>query len=114
MKWIQAISIISVLVIQGCASIKNPIVSEAGCDAANMLQSKSGGNKLQLEFVNTQSEIVDMFWVDYQGKEQRKGSIPPNKVWKTVTYDFHPWVVRNSAGQCIKVFNINSVLKVNI
>ena len=114
MKWIQAISIISIFVIQGCASIESPIVSEAGCKETSTLQSKSGGNKLQLEFVNTQTEFVEMFWVDYQGNEQRKGSIPPNKGWKTTTYEFHPWVVRNSAGQCLKVFNINSVLKVNI
>ena len=57
--------------------------------------SRRGLVKVNLQVTNRTSTEIDVFWVDYKGKEVNKGSIRANSgQWYQTTWIEHPWVFR--------------------
>lgn len=66
-------------------------------DSAPSVCSKAGQRSF-LELRNTCSaETVDVFWVDFQCRESFVGRLAPGEVLRQLTFDTHPWRVRDHA-----------------
>jgi hypothetical protein len=53
------------------------------------------GRIVALELVNTCSDTVDVFWVDYKCRETFTQRLAPGETMRHRTYDTHPWRVRD-------------------
>jgi len=64
-------------------------------------RSERGNVRLQLEVLNSTTLPVDVFWVDYMGREEWKGSAAPGSYWTQTTWVGHPWTFRAQGGQVL-------------
>jgi hypothetical protein len=55
--------------------------------------------KTTVTFINNGERAADVFWLNFQGKEQRYFTLPPGKTFIQDTYVSHQWVVRDSQSQ---------------
>ncbi len=63
--------------------------------------SERGKQAVEIQVINSTSHSkIDVYWIDYKGKEVHKGSIR-NKggVWNQTTYIGHPWTFRIGPGE---------------
>jgi len=58
--------------------------------------SKRGQVQLKLEVTNSTNRSINVFWVDYKGREERKGEIRPRAAWHQFTWIDHPWIFRDA------------------
>jgi hypothetical protein len=56
--------------------------------------SERGQTPVELEVTNRTSFTVNVFWMDYKGREVYKGSMGRGQMWTQTTYIGHPWVFR--------------------
>lgn len=56
------------------------------------------GSPEALEMVNTCSDDVDVFWVDFKCRESFVARVAPGQQFGQDTYDTHPWRVRDHAS----------------
>lgn len=52
-----------------------------------------------ITFTNNGDRAVDVYWVNFNGKERRYFTLPPGQTFKQDTYVSHNWIVRDSASQ---------------
>ncbi len=63
------------------------------------IRSEQGKNETSIEFVNSLQESVNVFWVDYNGKEIKYATLDPGKRFLQPTYITHPWIVRRTSDK---------------
>lgn len=68
------------------------------------LRSLASEVPTKLKFVNKTSEAVDIFWLDFEGRRQRYGSIEPGEIFVQPTYATHPWVLADKKGSALAIF----------
>ena len=64
-------------------------------------RSERGLVKIHLEVLNSTSSPIDVFWVDYKGREEWKGSAAPGYYWTQITWIGHPWTFRAQGGNIL-------------
>ena len=64
-------------------------------------RSERGNVRLQLEVLNSTTLAIDVFWIDYMGREEWKGSAAPGSYWTQTTWVGHPWTFRAQGGQVL-------------
>jgi|ERR1700733_12285542 VHL beta domain len=74
------------------------------CQSLQSIKSTDTGQPTQIQFRNSTVQIVQLFWVDYEGKEKFYFQLPPNQFETFDTYVGHPWIVRDLTGTCLDVF----------
>ena len=70
-------------------------------DAPIIPRSERGNVQIHLEVSNSTSSALDVFWVDYLGREEWKGSAAPGGTWTQISYVGHPWTFRAQGGQVL-------------
>ena len=70
-------------------------------DAPIIPRSERGNVQIHLEVLNSTTAPVDVFWVDYLGREEWKGSAAPGGTWTQQTWIGHPWTFRAQGGQVL-------------
>ncbi|MBA3872263.1 MAG: hypothetical protein H0X30_24225 [Anaerolineae bacterium] len=77
--------------------------------AAQGACSKGGsGKELYLSVPNLTNQKLNVYWVNFQCKEELKGSLQPNKVFFQTTYDGHEWVLRDKSGNEVERFKASA------
>jgi hypothetical protein len=74
------------------------------CSAEAKLKSINGDTPTSVDFVNQTADEVDVYWLDYSGKRVLYNKVPSGYHYVQQTYLTHPWVVTNSAGTCLAIF----------
>ena len=68
---------------------------------ASVLRSGTGSVPVQLEILTKTAESLIVYWVDFDGVEQRFGDLAPSLPFEVETYSTHAWRVRDQAGKLI-------------
>lgn len=58
--------------------------------------SLRGKTSVKVEVTNRFSRKIKVYWVNYKGKEEEKGSVNPMSTWHQQTWIDHPWVFRDA------------------
>jgi hypothetical protein len=79
------------------------MVSDIGC--AMLGQVTAGmGDQLNLRFVNTRPETVDVYFINGAGGLTLGGEIKPFARLDFISFTDHPWAVKTKSGQCVGVY----------
>ncbi len=120
MQTIKRLTIVASVVFfnVGCAitsvtSLDHPVYSIA-CDDVESFASLRDDDKYVVNFLNSKEEILDIFWINYEGEEELIGSIPPGETLGQNTFVTHPFVARDQSGQCVAAFDSESSVLVDI
>jgi hypothetical protein len=65
------------------------------------VQSREGATVI---FVNRKGENCRLFWIDYEGRREPRGTLPAHGREIETTYLTHPWAVENQKGETIALF----------
>ena len=65
------------------------------------VQLKSAASEIQceIEFLNESPLEVELFWIDFEGKEISYGSLVPRDSAKIPSFVTHPWIVRDKRSR---------------
>ena len=85
-----------------------------GCDSRTSLRSSSGEEPVQLRFANQTNRTVQVYWVDYTGALQLYQRLVPGQQYTQPTFRTHPWVILDSAGDCLRAITANLTEDVTI
>ncbi len=83
-------------------------------DYATLNRTQSGScsvdsnREVQFTFTNTLDIPVEIFWVDYNCAEVSYGIVPAHDRVPMITYETHPWLVRDQQGNFIGEYIITS------
>jgi hypothetical protein len=58
--------------------------------------SRRGQVSVHLRVTNGTDMTIAVYWVNYKGREERKGNVRPGAVWTQTTWMEHPWVLREA------------------
>jgi len=72
--------------------------------AQALLRSRHSEVAVQLDFVNKSAQASDYYWVDFDGKEQKYGTIEASASVVQDTYFTHPWIVRGQFGHIVLIY----------
>lgn len=105
----RAVTLLCVLVAAGCATT-TPVIDTGSlhridCDEVVGRSSVSSDERFRVNVVNRRDEVLDMYWIDFEGAEEPKGSVAPGEIWSQVTYATHPWVARDASGRCVAAYD---------
>lgn len=64
-------------------------------------KSERGHVQVSLVVGNKYYSQINVFWVDYKGREVPKGRIMPGSTWYQQTWIGHPWTFRTKEGQLL-------------
>ena len=70
-------------------------------DAPIIPRSERGTVPIHVEVLNSTTAPIDVFWIDYLGREEWKGSAGPGSSWTQQTWIGHPWIFRAQGGQVL-------------
>lgn len=84
------------------------------CEILNDIKSTKGDSPIQVTFKNSRADVIQMYWINYQGVEEKKATISAGDSWTVNTFLTHPWVVRKSNGDCLEIHNNESKFIVNV
>jgi alpha-glucosidase len=68
------------------------------------LRSLSAEVPTSIQLVNRTPNEVQVFWLDYEGKRRRYGSIPPGGRDSRSTFSTHPWLLTDAEGEGLAIF----------
>lgn len=85
------------------------LVPNLGCDLLGQVQAGIG-DQLNLRFVNTRSEPVDVYFIDGRGSPLLAGEVQPFAGLDFISFTMHPWLVRTKSGQCLGVYRPGTFL----
>jgi hypothetical protein len=72
--------------------------------AQEAVTRSSDGSATTLRFRNRTAQELQLHWVDYQGKRQSYGTLPPGEQRAQRTYANHVWLVTDESGKDIALF----------
>jgi hypothetical protein len=59
---------------------------------------------VNIQFTNTTSQTVDIYWLDYNGQRFFYQSLGPGLSYVQPTYETHPWLIADSSGTGLQIF----------
>ena len=64
------------------------------------IKSKEDKYRFKVLFKNDIDVPINIYWIDYKGKEvEKKTKLPPQEVYSTHTYFTHHWIFRKSDSE---------------
>jgi choice-of-anchor C domain-containing protein len=57
-----------------------------------------------IEFTNLTTQVVLIYWIDYQGQPRLYAALQPGNSYVQVTYLTHPWLVIDAAERCLGIY----------
>ena len=82
-----------------------PELSPASCSSLAGARSQNDNNPTSILFINLSSQPVKLYWIDYAGAPQLVATLQPGASLQVSTFVSHKWLVTNSAGTCLGVYN---------
>jgi von Hippel-Lindau disease tumor suppressor protein len=73
-------------------------------DAAT-LRSLDAKERSSVIFRNETGQTLHLFWMDYDGKREPYGDLPPHASRGQNTFSTHPWLCADAAGNPVALFN---------
>jgi hypothetical protein len=67
------------------------------------LKSIDSNTPVSVEFDNETNQTVELFWLDFNGKEVSYGQIKPGDSKFMGTYATHPWIARGLDNKAIRI-----------
>jgi len=87
-----------------CVFTAGPTYAGSTCPSEATLHSISGTQKTQIQFTNTRSDVINIFWLNYNGQRVFYQSLSPGQSQGFDTYATHPWVVTDATGNCLGIW----------
>jgi hypothetical protein len=78
--------------------------AEELCPSEATLRSVASTQHTNISFLNRRPGIVNVFWIDYDGRRHFYHSLASGESQSFDTYATHPWVVTDASGNCIGVY----------
>lgn len=75
--------------------------AQTRCAHEATLRSLNSASRSTVEFFNGSRQNVQLYWLDFQGKRKHYRDIAPATAHVQQTYATHPWIVTDSAGNCL-------------
>src|SRR5262249_106865 len=75
-----------------------------GCDQEAALRSLTGTTLSSIEFINTTAQVVNIYWLDYNGTRQLYQTLAPGGSYVQSTYLTQPWLAADTSGTCIAIY----------
>lgn len=96
--------------VSGCEPTTKQDISltEVGCENIDTIRSKLNDHKVTINFINKSYPKVNLFWIDFEGKEVLYNVIDKGREAIQESYASHPWVIRDESGNCLRVFVPNA------
>lgn len=69
------------------------------------LRSDRSRNKVNIAFRNQTSEVLTLYWVDFEGKRKSYGLIAPGREKRQSTFERHLWKLESDSGQILGQFS---------
>ncbi|HEY3128875.1 MAG TPA: hypothetical protein VGL91_05415 [Acidobacteriota bacterium] len=86
------------------SSIKFEVLPALSCDRESSLRSMEATTTTSIEFVNLSSQVVQIYWLDYNGTRRLYNTLKPAESYVQSTFLTHPWVVTDSRGSCLAIY----------
>jgi len=84
------------------------VLTVQDCNQESSLRSLSYETPAFIRFVNTTSQPVVVYWLNYEGKrdpsEEQKETLKPGQSGFRFTYLTHPFLVTDVAGKCLGIY----------
>ena len=80
-----------------------PSLAASTCPSEPSLRSQSSTRATHITFLNKRAGVINVFWINYQGRRQFYRSLTPGQTASFNTFATHPWVVTDAAGNCLGV-----------
>ena len=79
---------------------------ELPCDKASQVTSARLNEQMaaKITFANKSKETIVVFWVGYDGKEEKYVDLKPGESYHQDTYKGHFWLIKDQQGKCLKLF----------
>lgn len=77
----------------------------AACARESSSRSHDAIGKTSFTISNKTTNNIIGFWLDYQGNRQRYFEVGPGQSLEQGTYTMHPWLITDSSGKCLRLFN---------
>jgi hypothetical protein len=61
--------------------------------------SQPSFNSVNIQFVNQSSEPVVLYWIDFNGKAEKKGQMEPGQILTFSGFSGHLWIAKTTAGK---------------
>lgn len=74
------------------------------CSEEQHLKSKNADSAIYIEFVNQTTESIINYWLDFEGKRVEYYLLPAGESYIQQTFSTHPWLMANSKGECIGIY----------
>lgn len=74
------------------------------CDWEGALRSQNSAVASSVDFLNTTSDPVNLYWLNYQGDRVFYATVAGGATFSQQSYSSHPWLVTNDQNQCLAIF----------
>lgn len=82
----------------------HPSLAESACASEATLRSVAGTKPTEITFRNERPGVVNIFWIDYDGRRHFYRSLERGETQSLNTYATHPWVATDANGNCLGVY----------
>lgn len=73
-------------------------------EAVSLLPSTSGGDEIEVRFVNNSAQVLQLVWIDTSGRRVPYQQIPVSGSVVQHTYEGHNWLVLNAKQEAVAVY----------
>jgi hypothetical protein len=73
------------------------------CGQEKAIKSAESVTASSIEFLNSRSAAVKIYWLDFQGQRQLYATVLSGQTHKQGTFLTHPWVVTDTADVCLMI-----------
>ena len=74
------------------------------CGSESTLSSKESVVKSLFTLINQSKMSIVLFWINFEGERVKHADIKPNSQVEHETFLTHSWVVTDSSGKCLRIF----------
>ena len=78
--------------------------AESACPSEATLRSVASTQHTHITFQNARPRVVNIFWIDYDGRRYFYHSLESGESQSFDTYATHPWVATDASGNCVGVY----------
>ena len=89
-----------------CLLAAYPAVAHAKCsgEEQGFVKSRKGEMPVDIVFDNQSNDRLVLYWIDYNGKRQKYGTIKPKTKFTQSTFLTHPWALARGTNDCYGLF----------
>lgn len=87
------------------ATQESPAAGEVPCESASKVHSaREETGAASITITNHSDEALSVYWIDYDGKQEKYDALPPDKSVSYDSYKGHFWLVKDPQGKCLKLY----------